>query len=76
MITVRLYGLLRLDSGIKSRELEADTVRDVLDYLHSQGISRQDLHGCVILINGKSGSKRRKLQSGDVVQLISPVAGG
>ena len=76
MITVKLYGLLRLDSGIKERQLEAATVAQILDYLQSQGISRKDLNGAVVLVNGQSASKRTKVNAGDVVQLLSPVAGG
>ena len=76
MITVKLYGLLRIDSGIKERKIEAANMKDVLDDLMEQGISRKELTGCVILINGKSASKRSVLQNGDVVQLMSPVAGG
>ena len=76
MITVKLYGLLRLDSGIKERQLEAATVAQILDYLQSQGISRKDLNGAVVLVNGQSANKRTKVNDGDVVQLLSPVAGG
>ena len=76
MIRVKLYGLLRIDSGIKERTIEAGTVKDVLEDLASQGISQKDLNGCVILINGKSAGRRSKLHDGDVVQLMSPVAGG
>ena len=76
MITVRLYGLLRIDSGIKERQIEAADIRDVFRDLMAQGIAQKDLNGCVILINGKSASKRSVLKNGDVVQLMSPVAGG
>ena len=76
MITVKLYGLLRLDSGIKERQLEAANVAQVLTFLESQGISRRDLSGTVILVNGESATKRSKLKDGDVVQLLPPVAGG
>ena len=76
MITVKLYGLLRLDSGIKERQLEAATVAQILDCLQSQGISRKDLNGAVVLVNGQSANKRTKVNDGDVVQLLSPVAGG
>ena len=76
MITVKLYGLLRLDSGIKERQLEAATVSQVLDHLQSLGISRKDLNGAVILVNGESSNRRKKLNDGDVVQLLSPIAGG
>ena len=76
MITVKLYGLLRIDSGIKERQVEADSVSQILNYLQSQGISRKDLNGAVVLVNGQSASKRTKVNDGDVVQLLSPVAGG
>ena len=76
MITVKLYGLLRLDSGIKERSMEAATVREVLDGLAQLGIDRKALSGCVINVNGKSGTKRTMLNPGDVVQLLPPVAGG
>ena len=76
MITVKLYGLLRIETGIKERQIEASNIKDVLDDLESQGISRKDLTGCVILINQKPANKRSSLHDGDVVQLMSPVAGG
>ena len=76
MITVKLYGLLRIDSGIKERKIEAASIKDVWNDLMLLGISQKDLTGCIILINGKSATKRAKLQDGDVVQLMSPVAGG
>ena len=76
MITVKLYGLLRIDSGIKERQIEARSIKDVLDDLAAQGISRKDLTGCIILINQKPANKRSSLHDGDVVQLMSPVAGG
>ena len=76
MITVKLYGLLRVESGIKERKIEAATVKDVLQDLARQGISQKDLSGCLILINGKTATKKSVLHDGDVVQLMSPVAGG
>ena len=51
-------------------------MRDVLERLAACGIDRRDLNGCVILFNGKTASKRSKLQDGDMVVLMSPVAGG
>ena len=76
MITVKLYGLLRLESGIREKQLEAATVKELFDALEDCGISRKDLHGCLILINGSAANKRSKLASGDTVILMSPVAGG
>ncbi len=76
MITVKLYGLLRIESGIKEKQLEAATVAQVLEALAACGIPKQDLKGCVILLGGKSATKRSKLKNGDTVILMSPVAGG
>ena len=76
MITVKLYGLLRIDSGIKERKIEAAGIKDVFQDLMGQGISQKELNGCIILINGKSANKRSSLKDGDLVQLMSPVAGG
>ena len=76
MITVKLYGLLRIESGIKEQQLDAKTVNEVLDALAAHGISPNELKGCVILINGSSANKRSKLKDGDTVVLMSPVAGG
>ena len=76
MITVRLYGLLRIESGIKERQIEAANLKDVFLKLTHQGISSRDLQGCMILINGAPANKRSILHDGDVVQLLPPVAGG
>ena len=76
MITVKLYGLLRIESGIKEKQLEAASVKEVLAALEGCGIHGKDLMGCVILVNGKSASKRTRLREGDSVVLMSPVAGG
>ena len=76
MITVKLYGLLRIESGIKETKLEAAAVTDVLDHLAARGISRKELNSCLILVNGTGAKKRSKLNDGDTVVLMSPVAGG
>ena len=76
MITVKLYGLLRIDSGIKERRIEAVGIKEVFQDLQQQGFSQKDLNSCLILINGKPANRRSVLQPGDVVQLMPPVAGG
>ena len=76
MIRVKLYGLLRIESGIKERQLEAATVKEVLEDLERCGIPRKKLDATVILVSGKNVNKRSKLSDGDTVVLMSPVAGG
>jgi molybdopterin converting factor small subunit len=76
MITVKLYGLLRIESGIREKQLEATCIRDILDALAGCGIPKKELEGCIILINGKTANRRSKVTDGDTVVLMSPVAGG
>ena len=76
MITVKLYGQLRIESGIKQKQLEAASVQQVLDALCALGITPKELKACVILVNGIPAAKRSKLKDGDTVVLMSPVAGG
>ena len=76
MITVKLYGLLRIESGIRQKQLEARTVKEVMAALADCGIPKKDLDGCVVLVNGAAAKKQTKLRDGDLVVLMSPVAGG
>jgi len=78
MITVKLYGLLRLDTGLRELQLEAADIRQLKQaLLHaSERMTPQILDGCVILVNGTPAGKRTKLNDGDRVTLLSPVAGG
>ena len=76
MITVKLFGLLRLETGIKELQVEADTVKALLLSLESTGIPKKALAGCVIFANNRPANKRTKLSDGDTVVLMPPVAGG
>ena len=76
MITVKLYGLLRIESGIREKQLDARTVKEALKFLADCGIPPKDLDGCVVLVNGAVARKQTKLHDGDTVALMSPVAGG
>lgn len=76
MITVKLYGLLRLDSGIRACQLEADTLSQVFTQLEARGLSRKALSGCVVLVNGRPARRHQPLSPGDTIQLLPPVAGG
>lgn len=78
MIAVKFYGLLRLDTGIRELTVEAETVAELYARLteKTDRITKKDLEGCVLLVNGKVSNRRTKLADGDVVQLMPPVAGG
>ena len=75
MITVRLFGLVRLETGIKELQVEADNVRQLQKAL-TRWIPEEQIKGCVLLVNGKQANRFTKLKSGDQVMLMPPVAGG
>ena len=76
MITVKLYGLLRVESGIRELQVEADHQKTLYDQLQAAGLDRNALKGCYILINGAPATRKSTFKDGDVVQLLPPVAGG
>ena len=75
MITVKLFGLVRLETGIRELHVEANNVRQLQKAL-SNHIPEEKIKGCVLLVNGKQASRFTKLQDGDQVMLMPPVAGG
>ena len=84
MVTVKLFGLFRMDTGLKELNLEAGTVKDLYPLLLAEArknrpgtkVTAADIDGCVVMINGKQGKKNSKLSDGDTVYLLSPVCGG
>ena len=84
MVHVKLFGLLRLDTGLKELDAEAATVAELYPILLAEAkkvkptttVTARDVDGCVIMINGKQGRKSSRLRDGDQVLLMSPVCGG
>ncbi|NLC73567.1 MAG: MoaD/ThiS family protein [Ruminococcaceae bacterium] len=84
MITVKLFGVLRLDSGVKELVLDVKTVREIFPFVLEEArrlnpgtkVTKQDVEGCIIAVNCKKAGPRTKLKSGDVVYLAPAVAGG
>ena len=84
MVTVKLFGLLRLDSGVKQLKLEATTVRELYPKLLEDlsrrapdcGLTLKDLKACAVAVNERPAKPGTKLQDGDIVYLIPPIAGG
>lgn len=84
MVKVRLFGLLRLDTGLRELELEAGSVKELYPLLLDAAkkarpdttVTAKDIDGCIVMINGKQGKKSSILRSGDEVMLMSPVCGG
>ena len=84
MITVKLFGLLRLDTGLKELEAEAKCVKELYPILLAEAkrakpdtrVTAADIDGCIVVINGKPARKTSPLKDGDRVSLMSPVCGG
>ena len=84
MVTVKLFGLLRLDSGVKQLELEAATVRGLYPTLLEEfsrrspdsSLTLKDLKACAVAVNECPAKPGTRLHDGDIVYLIPPIAGG
>ena len=84
MVTVKLFGLLRLDSGVKQLDLEAATLRELypklLDELSrcspDSSVTLKDLKACAVAVNECPAKPGTRLHDGDIVYLIPPIAGG
>ncbi len=84
MVHVRLFGLFRLDSGLKELYAEVESVKELYPILLAEArkrrpettVTARDIDGCVVLVNGKQSKKSARLCDGDEVMLMSPVCGG
>ena len=84
MVKIKLFGLFRLDTGLKELELNANSVKELYPLLLAEAkkakpdtkVTAADIDGCIIMINGKQGKKSSPLKDGDQVMLMSPVCGG
>ena len=84
MITVKLFGTLRIDSGVKEVQAEAARVKElyapVLDAIRAKQpdtcITLKTLKGCRIAVNGTAAAPATALQPGDTVYFFPAVAGG
>ncbi|MCQ2566871.1 MAG: MoaD/ThiS family protein [Mogibacterium sp.] len=84
MVHVQLFGLFRLDSGIRELDVDVDSIRKLYPVLLAKAkeidpnttVTARDIDGCIIVINGVQSRKTAKLKDGDQVMLMSPVCGG
>lgn len=78
MIEVKFYGLIRLESGIKSLHVEAASMKELYLLLESKHpiLAFDELKKSIVLVNGKRAGMNARLCHGDVVQFLSPSAGG
>lgn len=79
-VTVQVFGVYRVDSGVKEYVAEANTVNDVftsLNYLSVVPDSNINFNNAAVFLNNKKcGNKKTKVKDGDVVWIMSPAGGG
>ena len=84
MVTVKLFGTLRLESGVKELTAEAKTVKELYPPVMRQiravkpdsAVTEKALRGCLVAVNGVQAGPRTKLRDGDVVYFFPASAGG
>ena len=84
MVTVKVFGTFRLDTGIKELKADVKDVASLYPLLLRQAkknkpntkVKAADINACLILVNGERKGKHTRLHDGDVVMLMSPVCGG
>lgn len=84
MVLVKVFGLLRLDTGIKEMEADATRVSELYPLLLAEAkrlkpatkVTAKDIDGCIVVVNDKQTGKNASLKDGDTVMLMSPVCGG
>ena len=84
MVTVKLFGTFRLDSGLKELQLEAGSVKGIFPLIMDEvrrldpqtELTMKDLKSCVVSLNGRQVGMRAALNDGDLVILVPAVAGG
>lgn len=84
MVTVKLFGVLRLEAGVKELRLEAGSVKELIPLVCREirrqrpdcAVSEKDLRACLAAVNGIRANPRTKLRDGDVVVFFPAAAGG
>lgn len=77
MVSIKLFGTLRLKTGCKQVTAEITHVKEACDILAAKtGLSSKEFKKCVIAINGKPSNFHASLQDGDELAFFSPSGGG
>ncbi len=77
MVTIKLFGTLRLKTGCKAIEADVSTIKEGLEALsEATGLSYKELKQCITVVNGTQAKLSAPLQDGDELALFSPSGGG
>lgn len=81
MAAVKFFGLIRLEIKQSSMEIEAGSIDELLEIVSMKsGMKIEELRDSIIFVNGTNIAQlkglKTHLESGDEVQMFSPVLGG
>ena len=84
MVTVKIFGVFRLETGIKEMTAQAARVSELFPQIIGEAkrrnpqsaMTEKDLRGCIIAVNGRQATPKTELHPGDEVVLVPAAAGG
>lgn len=77
MVKIKLFGSLRLKTGIKELDADISRVKEAFPLLASAtGLKEKEFKQCVMLINGKQVKSNAMIFDGDELELLTPAGGG
>lgn len=84
MITVKIFGTFRLDSGLKELQADVKNARELYPIIMEEvkrldpdtTLMIKDVKGCILSRGGRQISPGTRLNDGDVIHLVPAVAGG
>lgn len=77
MVKIKLFGSLRLKTGLKELDADIHKVKEAFPLLaEATGLKEKEFKQCVMLINGKQVKANALLVDGDELELLTPAGGG
>ena len=77
MVTIKVYGTLRLKCGLGQMEAYTDSIKDACRILAlATGTAEKEFKHCKFAVNGKQVGYSTKLKDGDELVFLAPAGGG
>lgn len=77
MVTIRIFGALRLKCGMKGMEAYTDSVKDACRIVSkATGYPEKEFKHCLFMVNGQKVKYSAKLSDGDELVFLTPSGGG
>lgn len=77
MVTIKLFGTLRLKTGCSCIEADVSTVKEGCEAISdATGLPFKEIKRCITVVNGTQTKLSAPLQDGDELALFSPSGGG